>query len=174
MSSSEVSPSDSCGTTWAFLSLRLWLGARALLSGIEKFSEKVTAQEPLRDENGVADPSGAMVEIQKKVYGFSHYHAIPESLRTKFLSEPLLPPALTAAFLGTLGYALVVLGVMLLLGIGTRVSLVLMAVLYTLLTLGLVLIKQEDGVAWLGIHVGLIAFALTLAKHNRFALTRRC
>ncbi len=63
---------------------------------------------------------------------------------------------------------------MLLLGFCTRLSLVLMAVLYILLTIGLLLIRQEDGVAWLGIHVGLIAFALTLARHNRFALTRRC
>jgi len=63
---------------------------------------------------------------------------------------------------------------MLLLGLWTRLSLVLMAVLYTLLMVGLLLIHQEDGVAWLGIHLGLVAFALTLARHNRFALTRRC
>jgi len=73
-----------------------------------------------------------------------------------------------------LGYALVLLGLMLLLGLGTRLSLVLMAFLYTVLMIGLLLLRQEDGVAWLGVHIGLIAFALTLAKHNRFALTRRC
>ncbi len=173
MSSSEPSSPDA-GATWAFLSLRLWLGARALLAGIEKFSEKITVQEPLRDASGVADPSGAIVEIQKKVYGFSHYHAVPESMQTKFLQEPLLPAALTTPFFAVLGYALVLLGLMLLLGLWTRFSLVLMALLYTVLMIGLLLIRQEDGVAWLGIHLGLIAFALTLAKHNRFALTRRC
>ncbi len=98
MSASEVSPSDSSGATWAFLTLRLWLGARALLSGVEKFSEKITVEEPLRDANGVPDPSGAVVEIQRKVYGISHYHAVSESLQTKFLQEPLLPPALTTPF----------------------------------------------------------------------------
>jgi len=172
MSSSDVCDSDSAGPTWAFLTLRLWLGARALLAGVEKFSEKITVQEPLRDADGTPDPSGAIVEIQKKVYGFSHYHAVPESLQTKFLQEPLLSSALTTPFYAALGYVLVILGVMLLLGLWTRFSLVLMAVLYTLLMIGLLLIRQEDGVAWLGIHVGLIAFALTLAKHNRFALTR--
>ena len=174
MSSADDSSHGSGDATWAFLSLRLWLGARALLSGLEKFSEKVTVDEPLRDANGVPDPSGAVVEIQKKVYGLSHYHGVAESLQTKFLQEPLLPPALTTPFYASLGYVLVALGAMLLLGLWTRLSLVLMAVLYTLLMVGLLLIHQEDGVAWLGIHLGLVAFALTLARHNRFALTRRC
>ena len=174
MNPAETSAADSTGATWAFLCLRLWLGARTLLAGIEKFSEKITVQEPLRDASGAADPSGAVVEIQRKVYGLSHYRAIPESLRTKFLQEPLLPAALTDPFFAALGYALIILGLMLLLGAGTRLSLVLIAVLYTFLTIGLLLIRQEDGVAWLGVHLGLLAFALLLSKHNRFALTRRC
>jgi thiosulfate dehydrogenase [quinone] large subunit len=168
------SATESTGATWAFLCLRLWLGVRTLLAGAEKFSEKITVQEPLRDASGAADPSGAIVEIQKKVYGFSHYHAVPESLQTKFLQEPLLPAALTAPFFAALGYLLVALGLMLLLGLGTRLALVLTAVLYTFLTVGLLLIHQEDGVGWLGVHLGLIALALLLSQHNRFALARRC
>ncbi len=174
MSSNETSQTCDPGATWAFLTLRLWLGARALLSGIEKFSEKVTIEQPLRDATGAPDPSGAVVEIQQKVYGLSHYHAIPEALTTKLLQEPLLPQSLTTAFLGSLGYTLIVLGAMLLLGICTRCALGLMGILYTLLMAGLLLIHQEDGVAWLGIHAGLIAFALALSRHNRFALTRKC
>jgi len=46
--------------------------------------------------------------------------------------------------------------------------------IYVALTVGLILIKQDDGVAWLGIHMALIAFALILAKHNRFALFKKC
>ncbi len=174
MSSHPTSETGDAGATWAFLTLRLWLGTRALLSGVEKFSEKVTIEQPLRDASGAPDPSGAVVEVSQKVYGLSHYHAIPEALTTKLLQEPLLPAALTTAFLASLGYALVVLGAMLLLGICTRCSLILMGVLYTLLMAGLLLIHQEDGVAWLGIHAGLIAFALTLVRHNRFTLARKC
>ena len=165
-------PSDTCGHTWAFLSLRLWLGARTLMAGVEKFSERITGQEPLLDASGAPDPSGAVVEVQKKVYGLGHYHALPESLQTKFLQEPLLPASLTTPFYASLGYVLVVLGLMILAGIFTRLSLVLTAILYTALMLGLLLIRQEDGVAWLGIHAGLIAFALVLSKYNRFSLTR--
>ena len=174
MSSPDNPNPDTRGATWAFLVLRLWLGARTLLSGVEKFSERITVQEPLRDANGVPDPSGAVVEIQRKVYGLGHYHPVAESLQTKFSQEPLLPSFVTTPFYAVLGYALVALGLMLLLGLWTRLSLVLTGILYTILTLGLLLIRQEDGVAWLGIQIGLIAFALTLAGHNRFALTRRC
>jgi thiosulfate dehydrogenase [quinone] large subunit len=41
------------------------------------------------------------------------------------------------------------------------------------LSIGLILIKQDDGVAWLGLYVGLIALALMLSKHNRFAILKK-
>lgn len=160
------------GGNLAFLSLRLWLGARALLTGIEKYSAKITTQEPLLDATGAPDPSGAMVEIEKKVYGFSHYHPVPESLQTKLGAEPLLPEFLTRPFYFLLGPALILLGIALLLGITTRLSLFATGLLYTMLTAGLILIGQDQGVAWLGIHITLVAMALLLADHNRFALTR--
>jgi thiosulfate dehydrogenase (quinone) large subunit len=171
MSSSQNYNHDTNGQTWAFLTLRLWIGVRTLLAGLEKFSEKITTQQPLLDSNGVPDSSGAVVEVSKKVYGISHYHGIPEVLKTKFLDEPLLPQFLTTPFYSCLGYALVVLGAAILLGIWTRVSLVLTAVLYTMLMMGLLLIRQEDGVAWLAIHAVLIANALLLSRHNRYSLT---
>ena len=173
MSSSHNQPYDTSGQTWAFLTLRIWLGARTLLAGLEKFSEKITTQQPLLDANGAPDSSGAVVEVSKKVYGISHYHGIPEVLKTKFLDEPLLPQFLTTPFYAVLGYALVILGAALLLGIWTRLSLVLIGLLYTKLMLGLLLIHQEDVVAWLAIHAVLIANALLLSKHNRFSITRK-
>ena len=45
--------------------------------------------------------------------------------------------------------------------------------LYVALTVGLVLINQPDGVAYLGIHIGLVAGALLLAGHNRFAVLNK-
>ena len=58
----------------------------------------------------------------------------------------------------------------LLIGLGTRVSLFAQWLLYVMLTVGLILIHQDDGISWLGIHVALVAFALILAKHNKFAI----
>jgi thiosulfate dehydrogenase [quinone] large subunit len=62
---------------------------------------------------------------------------------------------------------------MLLIGLGTRLSLVAQGLLFIALTVGLVLINQDDGVAWLGIHIGLVAAAFLLVQHNRFAVLNK-
>ena len=157
--------------TLAFLVLRGWLAVRAILAGLEKFSGFNTVQKPFVDPvTGMVDPSGAMVEVKEKYYSLTNYTALPQSLKDKFAQEPLLPKAATAPFYGGLGWALILLGVMLLFGVGTRISLFLQGILYICLTIGLILINQNDGVAFLGIHVALIALALALAKHNRLCI----
>lgn len=170
---SDTQPnSHDWGTTLGFLVLRAWLGVRALVTGIDKFSDVRTVQQPLLDEAGNPDPSGAVVEIQQKFYSFHSYRAVPDSLRDKLAQEPLLPAFLSTPFYAVLGWALILLGITVLLGLWTRVSLAVMGAIYVALTVGLILIKQDAGVAWLAIHIGLIAYALQLSKHNRFALTR--
>jgi thiosulfate dehydrogenase [quinone] large subunit len=157
--------------TLAFLTLRFWLGVRAVVTGLEKYGKTILTEQPLIDPaTGQPDVSGAMVEVSAKAYGLTNYAAIPDSLKDKFAAEPLMPAAMTSPFYAVLGPVLIVLGVTTLLGIAPRFSLFFMGLLYTALTVGLILIKQDDGVSWLAIHVALIAFALTLAQHNRFAL----
>ena len=163
---------DALGLTYAFWSLRLWLGLRTLLAGLEKFSGVINVQQPLLDQNGTPDSSGAVVEVAKKVYGFGHYQAIPDTLQDKFAGEPLLPGFLTTPFYAVLGYLLILLGLALLLGIRTREALLGMGLLYCVLTVGLILIGQEQGVALLGIHVLMVVAALVLAPYNRWTLTR--
>ena len=163
---------DSLALTYAFWVLRLWLGLRALLSGVEKFSARINVQQPLLDSKGAPDPSGAIVEVEQKVYGFSHYQGISESLQDKFAHEPLLPAFLTTPLYLLLGYILIALGAALLLGIRTRETLLGMGVLYAVLTVGLILIGQEQGVAWLGVHVLLVVAALVLSPFNRWSITR--
>jgi thiosulfate dehydrogenase [quinone] large subunit len=48
-----------------------------------------------------------------------------------------------------------------------------MGLVYVSLTFGLILIKQDAGVAWLGIHIILIVMALRLAPHNCLAVTKK-
>lgn len=161
------------GRALAFLTLRLWLGGRALVAGLEKYSAKITVQEPLLDPvTGMPDPSGAMMDVEKKVYSLKYYHAVPDTLQTKFSAEPLLPDFLSKPFYAALGPGLVLLGLLLLLGVASRLTLFSMGLLYTALTFGLMLIGQDAGVSWLAIHIGLVALALSLADDNRFALTR--
>jgi thiosulfate dehydrogenase [quinone] large subunit len=121
----------------------------------------------------MADPSGAMIDVQVKFYALTNYSGIPAPLKDKFANEPLLPHFAASAFDHLLGPALILTGVMLLLGLGTRLSLFVQGLIYIALTTGLILIKQDDGISWLGIHIALVAFALLLAKHNRFAILKK-
>lgn len=161
------------GRNLAYLSLRLWLGVRALVTGLEKFAGTITVQEPVLDATGQPDSSGAMLDVQRKVYGWDQYHAMPDTLQAKLAAEPLMSEFLMKAFCACLGPALVLTGLLLLLGLAGRCSLMLMGLIYVALTVGLILIGQDQGVAFLGIHLGLIALALTLVDHDRFAMTRR-
>jgi len=160
--------------TLAFWLLRGWLGLRAVMTGLEKFAAMGKVMKPWVDpKTGLPDPGGLQVEATQKIYGLANYSPIPQSMQDKFAAEPLLPAFMLKIFYVVLGPALILLGLMLWLGIGTRVSLFLQGLLYIMLTAGLIMIKADDGVAWLAIHVVLIAFALTLAKYNQLAVLKK-
>jgi len=160
--------------TFAFLALRLWLGVRALFVGIQKFAAYKSVAVPLIDPaTGQPDASGVMVNINVKSYALANYAGIPAALKDKFAHDPLLPKFALVAFDRLLGPVFILTGIMLLIGLGTRLSLIVQALLFIALTVGLVLIDQNDGVAWLGIHIGLVAGALLLAQHNRFAVLKK-
>jgi thiosulfate dehydrogenase (quinone) large subunit len=160
--------------TFAYLVLRLWLGVRSLFIGIEKFSAYKSVAMPLIDPTtGQPDASGVMVNVNIKSYALANYAGVPAAFRDKFAQEPLFPKFALVAFDKMLGPAFILTGIMLLIGLGTRLSLLAQALIYIALTVGLVLIDQPDGVAYLGIHIGLIAAALLLAQHNRFTVLKK-
>jgi thiosulfate dehydrogenase [quinone] large subunit len=160
--------------TFAYLVLRLWLGVRALFIGIEKFSSYKSVAMPLIDPTtGQPDASGVMVNVNIKSYALANYAGVPAAFRDKFAQEPLFPKFALVAFDKMLGPAFILTGIMLLIGLGTRLSLLAQALIYIALTVGLVLIDQPDGVAYLGIHIGLIAAALLLTQHNRFTVLKK-
>lgn len=163
-----------CDYSLAFLVLRGWLALRAILTGIEKFGTYKTVQQPLMDPTtGMADPSGAMIDVKIKSYALTNYSGIPSVFKDKFANEPLLPQPLLAMFEHLLGPVLIATGIMLLLGLGTRLSLFIQGLIYIMLTAGFILIRQDDGISWLGIHVALVALALMLAKYNKLALLKK-
>lgn len=160
--------------TLAFWLLRGWLALRAILTGIEKFGTYKIIQKPLIDPTtGMEDPSGAMLDVKVKMYSITNYSGVPAPLKNKFANEPLLPQFALSTFDHLLGPLLIASGVMLLLGLGTRLSLFLQGLIYIVLTAGLILIRQDDGISWLGIHVALVALALMLAKYNKFAILKK-
>jgi thiosulfate dehydrogenase [quinone] large subunit len=160
--------------TFAFWALRLWLGVRALFVGIQKFAAYKSVAMPLIDPStGQPDASGVMINVNVKSYALANYAGIPVGLRDKFAHEPLFPKFALVLFDRMIGPVFILTGIMLIIGLGTRLSLLAQALLFIALTVGLVLIDQNDGVAYLGIHILLVAAAFLLAQHNRFVVLKK-
>jgi thiosulfate dehydrogenase (quinone) large subunit len=155
------------------LLLRVWLGVRAVQTGIEKYSKTIQIEGQTAEVDGVANAEGLGTVISKKVYALDAYHGVPEALMKKFEGEPLMLKFALPLYDKLLGPGLIILGLTILLGIAYRSSLFLLGLLYISLTWGLILIKQDDGVSWLGTHMILIVMALALAQHNRVAILKK-
>jgi thiosulfate dehydrogenase [quinone] large subunit len=160
--------------TFAVWALRLWLGARALFVGIQKYAVYKSVAQPLIDPStGQPDASGVMVNVSVKSYAWANYAGVPVGLRDKFAHDPMFPKFALTLFDKMLGPAFILTGIMLIIGLGTRLSLVIQGLLFIALTVGLVLIDANDGVAYLGIHIGLVAAAFLLAQYNRFVVLKK-
>lgn len=174
MSNEETSNNgNALALVYGSLLLRLWLGVRAFQTGVEKFSKTVQLEGQATQVDGVANEEGLSSVTSAKVYALDAYHGVPEALLKKFQAEPLMLKFALPLYDKLLGPALLVLGLTILLGIAYRSSLFLLGLLYISLTWGLILIKQDDGVSWLGVHMILIIMALALAPHNRLAILRK-
>ena len=155
------------------LLLRLWLAVRAIQTGVEKYSATKQLAGEVVPVDGVPNEEGLTTVGSMKVYALDHYHGVPEALMTKFKAEPLMLKWALPLYDMMLGPALIVLGLAILLGLAYRTSLFLLGLLYISLTWGLILIREDSGVAWLGTHMILIVMALALAGHNRLAILKK-
>lgn len=143
---SSAAPASPHGDyTGAFLLLRFFLGLRALLAGFEKWESSGT-------------------------YSAENYLRNMSRLAEGITGASFLPLAMTRPFAFGLGYALVATGFALLLGLKTRLSLLAVGLIYVALAFGLMAVQESEGVAWLGVHVLMVAAALALVRHDRFAL----
>ncbi len=144
-SNSSSSTSSRCDYTAAFLLLRLFLGLRTLLAGLEKFEAN-------------------------KSFSLTNYTENMTRMATGISSYSLIPLWAAKMFALSLGFLLVILGASILLGIKTRATLFFGGLLYVGLGFGLMAVQEGEGVAWIGMQVLMFAVALTLCRHNRFAL----
>jgi thiosulfate dehydrogenase [quinone] large subunit len=168
----EFESPDHLNHLFAVLLLRIWLGLRALQTGIEKFGGTKASEQPVNID-GAANTYGLTADAEQKIYSFGNYHGVPKGLYDDLAGEPLIPEFFLKAYDFILGPALIILGLTVLLGILPRVSLFLMGLLYTSLTFGLILLKQDAGIAWLAIHIIMIAMALVYQRYNRFQVFKK-
>lgn len=160
------------GHIYGSLILRGWLAVRAIQTGIEKYSG-VHMTDQAVPVDGVPNEQGLTAATSVKEYALVHYHGVPKGLYDKFVTEPLMPKMMLPLYDKALGPALILLGVTILVGFAYRTSLFLLGLLYISLTWGLILLKQDDGVSWLGVHMIMIAMALALAEHNRLSILKK-
>ena len=180
--------------TMAFWLFRFWLAARAIGTGLTKFQG---TKEVVKDAGGLSaddvdilqdmasnaagGPPVEKVTETVQALGFQFYHGLPAKgpmTVDTFSASPLMPSFMVQPYAFVLGYALIALGVALLLGICTRVSLFLMGLLYISLTWGFIILEPSmgpnaaAGIAYLGVHLVLIVGALLLADYNKFELVK--
>ena len=182
--------------TMAFWLLRFWLAARAIGTGLTKFIGKVNGEianpeyeakikEAMADGLSRSEAAELVTDVPEKISGtidvisISTYHGLPEkgpmTIET-FSASPLMPSFMVGPYSAVLGYALIALGLTVLLGICTRVSLFLMGLLYISLTWGFIILEPNmgpsaaAGIAYLGVHMLIIVAALFLADCNKFEL----
>ncbi len=151
-----------CGSALGAFVLRLSVGLITLVNGLTKFIGTKTSF--------VSDGEYGEREVIEKVFGPSAYSANMETYRNLF--SGIFPDFLLNLFLAVLGYALVLLGVTLILGLFKKTSLMLTAFLYMALMFGLLMIKQEAGVCYLAVYLAMIAGALVLTKKDRIAVCK--
>lgn len=152
--------------------LRIWLAVRAIQTGVEKFAGTKSADEIVKVD-GAPNEEGLTAAGSLKVYALENYHGVPAALMKKFEAEPMMMKFALPLYDMILGPALLLLGLAILVGFAYRTSLFLLGLLYISLTWGLILIKQDDGVSWLGVHMIMIVMALTLANHNRISILKK-
>lgn len=131
--------------TAAFLILRLFLGLRTLMAGLEKFEAN-------------------------KSYTTENYSENMNRMATGISNNSVIPLWAAKAFALPLGYILVILGLAILLGLKTRVALFITGLVYVGLSFGLMAVQEGEGVAWLAVQVLMFSVALVYVRHNRFAL----
>ncbi len=138
---------------WAFahLILRLWVGFRLLMAGLDKMREKGG------DGFGLEYISKSMAPIVDNMTKYANGHVIP----WKF-AIPL--------YANVLPWALIITGVWCILGIFTRWGLLFGGLTFVSLAFGLMALPDDQEAVFRGIEVGLTALALITAANNQLSL----
>lgn len=168
----ETGSTNKLALIYGALLARVWLAVRAIQTGVEKFAGTKSSDQ-IVTVDGAPNEYGLTAAGSIKEYALSNYNGVPEALMKKFQDEPLMLKFALPLYDKILGPALLLFGIMILLGIASRTSLFFLGLLYISLTWGLILIKQDEGVSWLGVHMILVVMALALAEHNRFAILKK-
>ena len=133
--------------SWAFLSLRLFLGLRFLLAGLGKF----------QNEEG---------------YSFSAYYGGVASWIISEFDKTNLPGFLVSLYAYSIGYLQIILSILLLAGVKTKWALALTAMTYVSLAYGQMVLGNNEKVTEIGTYLLFTTAALYFVRHNKFEALR--
>lgn len=145
---SETNPRPlRCEIMFAAFMLRLWIGLRLLFAGLDKFR--------------VSGETTFSMEAYKR-----NVQAIADNIATY---TPLSQQACDL-YAAPLGYLLIGIGALVILGLFTRLSLLAAGLMFISLGVGLKLLPDDFEAVMIGIQVAITAFALSLWWHDRLSI----
>lgn len=166
--------------TFAFWLLRLFMGMRLIMSALEKMGYFVgkgtaTVSEALKLEVWFGRSGlGTKVEVDGKEellnMGFGDGKMWP--IAKAMLDYSMLPAWMIKPFMIGLPYAMLVSGLLILLGLFNRLGWFLAGLIWFSLAFGQMLLPDEGTVQQLGLYIFVCALALTMINHNRIRLTK--
>jgi hypothetical protein len=184
----EPSCCPALNLTLAFLLLRVFMGVRLVFSAFEKMGYLVgkatsTLKEALTfkalgdalalkawigPSGFSATDSAGTTELVNEGFGDGKMWPIAKVM----IEETILPAWMVKPFLLALPYAMLIAGLLILLGLLNRVAWWLAGLIWFSLAFGQMLLPDEGTIQWLSLYVFMCALALCLVEHNRIRITK--
>jgi len=150
---SDSSSSKCCGSysyDFAHLLLRLWVGMRLFMAGLDKF----------RWGNGATT-----------TFGLDNYSKKTGPLAKLMSDNSFLPESACNAFAATIGYILIPVGIWVAIGICTEFGLLAAGLVFLMLGFGLASLPDDtEMVTNIGLSILIVAAALVTSKAKTFSL----
>lgn len=148
--SSSSKCSSCCGYAFAHLLLRLWVGMRLFMAGLDKF----------RWGNG---PTVS--------FGLDNYAKKTGPLAKLMSDNSFMPEAACNAFAATIGYILIPVGIWVAIGLFTELGLFAAGLVFLALGFGLASLPDDtEVVSNIGLSILIVAAALVTAKAKNLSL----
>ncbi|MFO1482947.1 MAG: DoxX family membrane protein [Verrucomicrobiaceae bacterium] len=151
---SDSSSSKCCGSSgyaFAHLLLRLWVGMRLFMAGLDKF----------RWGNGA--------ETTFSIANYTDKKAPP--IAKLMSTNSFLPESMCGPFANSIGYLLVVVGIWVAIGICTEFGLLAAGLVFLMLGFGLAALPDDtEVVSNIGLSILIVAAALVTAKAKNYSL----
>jgi hypothetical protein len=146
---SSESPKTQWNIAFANLLLRLWIGLRLFMAGLDKF----------RAGDGKA-----------VTFNIENYKTKTTRIATLTSEHGFLPDNLCNMYAQSIGYVLLLAGAWAVIGLFLEVGLFFAGLVVLSLGLGLATLPDDTEVVYIGIHVLVIAAALITSRHKAISL----